>query len=467
MSKLQLRPYQIEIAEKAAEILHEHGLVYLAMECRTGKSFSAMQTAVNIGAKSVLFITTKKAIPSIETDYKRLKEDNPYIFSLKVTNYEDILAKQKAVEKAATAIVADKYPGIAVRSVRFQRELATEKIRQRELLAPYTTPDNIDVVIVDEAHKAGAFPRPSGTQQAIRNIARDKKVIFLSGTPTPESSSQMFHVLQISDRSPWAQYRTFYDWVRAGYVKPKEKMLNGYKITDYSDADFPHIKKDIDHLIISLTQQEAGFTTEIEEHTLYSDLLPSTHESLLQLRRNRVAKVYMQDGSTAEIIANTPADLLNKMHQLSGGTIIIEGNGYIVDESKAHDIARMFAGRHIAIFTCYQAEKELLIRTFPNWTDVPEVFNKDKEKTFICQIRSCREGVSLATADALVYYNPEYSYLSYEQGKQRAVTKDKKKASQVWFSVSNCGIERNILEAVREKQDFTLQWYYQNYGRYD
>ena len=63
-----LREYQQEISTQAADILHQHKLVYLAMEVRTGKTITAMEAARKYGATKILFVTKKKAISSIQVD---------------------------------------------------------------------------------------------------------------------------------------------------------------------------------------------------------------------------------------------------------------------------------------------------------------------------------------------------------------------------------------------------------------
>lgn len=78
---------------------------------------------------------------------------------------------------------------------------------------------------------------------------------------------------------------------------------------------------------------------------------------------------------------------------------------------------------------------------------------------FLGQVRSAREGVRLDTADALIFFNLEYSYLSYEQGKNRLSSKERIDPAQVYFVCSDCGIEQDILEAVHGKSDYTYSFY--------
>ena len=80
---MTLRDYQVRISDEAVEILKEHGLVYLAMEPRTGKTLTSIVTAYKVGAKDVLFVTKKKAINDILEQLDKLGYD----INVHVINY--------------------------------------------------------------------------------------------------------------------------------------------------------------------------------------------------------------------------------------------------------------------------------------------------------------------------------------------------------------------------------------------
>lgn len=384
------------------------GICYLSMECRTGKTATALAAATKYGAKRVLIITKLKAIASIEGDYKAMQPP----FELRVTNYE---SAHKASDYSA------------------------------------------DLVILDEAHSVGAFPKPSKRQQVCRQLAMGRAVMFLSGTPSPEGYSQLYHQMQVSDNSPWRAHSTFYKWARAGYVEIKQRMVNGRLLNDYSHADGGRIMAELSPFLLSYSQEQAGFEATIAEHDLQIQMGQRTAEAIHALQRDRV--IQLADGST--IVADTPASLLNKLHQLSGGTAIDEnGQSHIIDTSKAEAIQQRFAGRKIAIFYCYKAEGEMLRQLFDQNTDSPEIFQQaGAGMVFIDQVRRAREGTRLDTAEAIVFYSTEYSYLSYEQARQRGMSKERQQPAEVWYCVGSAGIDADILKAVRNKQDFTLAYY--------
>lgn len=408
---MKLRPYQEMISSEAARLLKDKGLCYLAMECRTGKTATALATAEKLGARLVLVLTKKKAIPSIEKDYNEMQPS----FTLMVTNYES----------------AHKCMG------------------------------GYDLVILDEAHSLGAFPRPSQRQQMAKKLAEGAAVLFLSGTPTPESYAQMYHQMQVAGAaSPWKMFPNFYKWARAGYVDVQQRMINGRPLNDYSHADEAKVMADIRPLMLTYTQEEAGFEADIMEHDVVVEMGEATAELFKDLRRHKVAT--LAGGET--VVGDTPAALLNKLHQISGGTVITEdGKAVPLDIGKVRYIMQRWWGRHIAIFYTYKAEGDMLRSYLGGMcTEVPEVFQADPSKVFVGQVRSAREGTRLDTAEALVFYSMEYSYLSYEQARQRAISKERKEQVPIFYLCSDFGLDGKILEAVRDKQDFTLSYYFKS-----
>ena len=97
---LQFRPYQQNIIEEGTRRLSRLRIIMLAMEVRTGKTLTSLGIADRMGITSVLFITKKKAISSIEHDYKLL---NPS-YALNVTNFE---AVHKVNDKEYDLIIVD------------------------------------------------------------------------------------------------------------------------------------------------------------------------------------------------------------------------------------------------------------------------------------------------------------------------------------------------------------------------
>lgn len=400
---VQFRNYQSDIIQKGSEILGRHGLLYLAMEVRTGKTLTSLGIADKIGSEDVLFITKKKAISSIVADFDALKPS----FTLCVINYESL----------------------------------------------HTINPNInwDLIICDEAHGMGAFPKPSGRAEAVRDLIRlnGSKVILLSGTPTPESYSQMYHQVYGIPNNPFSEYKNFYRFCDT-FVDVKQRKINGLFVKDYSGGLNTIIEK-MKPYTINYTQSEAGFMAETKEEILEVEMKESTYKLINKLKRDLVV-----EGKEEVILADTPVKLMMKVHQLCSGTVKFEsGNSMIIDLSKAEFIKEQFEGCKIGIFYKFKEEYNALKQVFGDeLTSELSVF-EDTHKNIALQIVSGREGISLRKAEYLVYYNIDFSATSYWQSKDRMTTKERLE-NQVYWVFAKGGIEHDIYKAVTKKKDYTI-----------
>ena len=408
---IELRSYQKEIIEEAYPKLLRLNLLYLSMEVRTGKTLTALSLANKFtNTKGVLFVTKKKAIKSIENDYALL---NPS-YKITVINYESL-----------------------------------HKIE-----------GDFDIIIIDEAHSVGTYPKPSKRYKDLKVIVSRyayTKLIMLSGTPSPESYSQLFWQFRLSDRfSPFNKYANFYKWAKV-FVDVQKKNLGYAIVNDYTQAYRDKIMEEIGKYFISYTQAEAGFNQKVNETVLEVKMKPKTYELVKRLKKDLVI-----EGKEEIVLADTSVKLQQKVHQLCSGTVKFEsGNSMITDNSKAKFIKDYFDTKKIAIFYIFKEEFNLLKESFPNWTDSPEDFNESDNLVFLGQIRSSREGVNLSSADALIYYNIEFSALSYIQGKDRMTSKERTKSNDVYFIFAKGGIEKHIYSKVSNKLDFTNKYFKQ------
>jgi hypothetical protein len=401
---MQLRDYQIAKSAEGLAVLKEYGLVYLSFEMRTGKTLTSLNIAKEGGFRRVLFITTKKAMGSVQSDYNNFQPG----FDLYLVNHE---------------------------------------------CAHTVMPEGFDLVIIDEAHRLGAFPKVPERAKAIKKLCAGLPVIFLSGSPTPESFSQLYHQLWISSVSPFREWPTFYKWANAGFVFVFQQRFSHGVVNNYSKANRSKIDEFTKHLFVSYTQEAAGFTQFVQEHVLKVKMKDSTYKVAATLRARRV---YVSSKSGKEVVADTEVKLMQKLHQIYSGSVITEdGEATCFDHSKAEFIRDRFQGQKIAIFYKFRAEFMMLQWVFKGMiTESPEEFNANTDLVFCSQIQSGREGTNLSSADALVFFNIDYSHVSYIQARARLQTMERQKACEMYWIFSEGGIEEKILERVREKKDY-------------
>ena len=397
------RPYQKDLINKGGQIFLKHSFLYLAMEVRTGKTLTAFGICNNlVRVRNVLFVTKKKAISSILHDYSLISHS----FNLEVINYESL-----------------------------------HKIPKKRW----------DVIIIDEAHSLGAFPKKNKRCKDLSALVTiyKSKVILLSGTPTPESYSQMYHQVCFIPGNPFDSFKNFYQFCRV-YVKVRQRKINSLFINDYSDGS-PQILEDMKPYTLSFTQKEAGFEVDTNEEILYVNIDNQVSTLIKRLTKDRVI-----EGKEEVVLADTPVKLMTKVHQMCSGTIKFEsGRSQVLDKTKAEYIKAKFKGKKIAIFYKFKAELKALKEVFEdNLCETLEEFNTTN-KNIALQIVSGREGISLSKAQALIYYNIDFSATSYWQSRDRMTTKSRL-YNKIYWVFAKGGIEDDIYKTVIKKKDYTL-----------
>ena len=409
-SKIKYRDYQKKIIVQGAEVVLLNRFLYLAMEVRTGKTLTSMGIAKLMNCEKVLFLTKKKAISSIENDYELLYPD----FELTVTNYESL--------------------------------------HKVEDVSSY------DMLILDEAHSMGAFPKPSKRAKQVRDIISKNNpyVILLSGTPTPESYSQMYHQVWGIKTNPFKEFTNFYKFSKK-FVNVKQRKINGMMMNDYKDGMIS-ILSDMNKYTISYTQKQAGFKVDTREHTLKVPMSELTYKLTARLKKDLVI-----EGKDETILGDTPVKLMMKLHQMFSGTVKFEsGKSTILDLTKAEFIHDNFGDAKVGIFYKFKEELKALKQVYGDQLCTELSTFESTDKSIALQIVSGREGISLRQAEALVYYNIDFSATSYWQSRDRMTTKERLE-SDVYWVFSEGGIEEDIYKAVSKKKDFTVNHFKQLY----
>jgi len=409
---MELRPYQVDISKSGCNILSKSYILCLAMEVRLGKTFTSLEICRLMGFRSILFLTKKKAISSIQSDANQILPGHDIV----VTNYESIHKVDRS---------------------------------------------DFQVIICDESHTMSAFPKPSLRAKQVRSLVMTcgyPKVILLSGTITPESYSQIYHQFWVHPMNPFKEFANFYRWSDI-YVNKFQKKINGLMVNDYSYGKENEIMSVVSPYIITYTQKQAGFSTEIEEEVLYVEMPDIVKNIYKKLERDLVV-----EGKEEAILADTPAKLMQKLHQLSGGTIKFEsGKSMVLSTFKAEFLKTQFATSKIGIFYKFKEELNALTQVFgDDLTTELDEFDSGNFKAIALQIVSGREGISLKNADYLVFYTIDFSAVSYWQARDRMTTINRLNNKIYWiFSVDS--IEDKIYKAVKSKKSYTLNVFKKDY----
>lgn len=400
----ELRDYQRTLLNDVRTVISKHKICILNAEVRTGKTHVALAVASDY--KNVLFITKKKAISSIEDDYKTAG----HTFNITIINYESL---------------------------------------HKVFNAPF------DLVICDESHNLATYPKPSKRIKAVKGLVTND-LLLLTGTLLPESNSQIFHQLWVSPHSPYKNCGNFYKWHKI-YGTPEIIYTSYGEAKGYSKVDYDKIKGVVEMLNVSFTQKEAGFTTKVNEHIVKVDMKPETIRIMNKLREDRVV-----EGKEETILADTGVKLMSKLQQMSSGTVKFEsGNAKTIDTTKVDYIHERWSGVKKAMFYFYKQELEMIKEKFGDevTTDLEE-FNTTDKSIALQQI-SGAEGINLSKADVLIFINFGFSNTKYVQAKDRLTTMTRK-VNDVYFIISNNGIDGNVYKALQNKKDYILQTFKQD-----
>jgi len=404
----KLRDYQDKNSDILLGMIKKHHIVAFVGEVRTGKTLTALATAQKLGCKKILFITKKKAMGSIQSDYDLMNPD----FELVLINYQSL-------HKVDTS--------------------------------------NLDMVVCDESHGFSSYPKPSLWARNVRDILVkniDAYTILLSGTFSPESYSQVYHQFWISPYSPFKKWGSFYKWAHE-FVDIKKKRVGDFFVNDYSHADEGKIDDFLKEHILSFTQKQSGFKSSVNETIHYVPRDLKTYKLICKLKKDHII-----EGKEDVIIADTGAKMQQKLHQMFSGTIKLDsGKRMVLNYDKANYINDMFKGQRIAIIYKFVAELEAIKSVFgSSITNDLKEFQDSDTLHFAGQVSSTKEGTNLSQADILVMYNIDFSATSYFQARARLSTQDRPETQVHWIFTKG-GLEDDIYKTVSKKKDYTLSYF--------
>lgn len=377
------RASQIELAEQALSLLREHAIAYLACEERTGKTLAAILVAEYASVTNVLVLTKKKALDGWFNTLKEFEHKKVFY----VTNYH----------QAA--------------KVNF-------------------TPD---LVILDEAHSyIAAYPKRSVMWNTVKAITKGKPILYLSATPNPQGYQQLYHQFALSDWSPWAQYKRFYDWFKV-YGNAYSLKINGEDIPQYDNIK-PEAYQEVKHLFITKTRAELGFVHEPEDVLHYVELCPEVKDIYNKLRNPKLRIAELEGHGL--LVADTSSKLRAYLHMLEGGVIKLDEKYIVLPFNEKVDYIKKTFGDTADMVIMYQyiAEGIKLRQQFKN--------------ALILQGTSYAEGVDLHKYKHLIIYSQDFSTGRHTQRRARQANMNRSEPIQVHFILVKGAISARVYQTV-------------------
>ena len=396
-------PHQEKSIAEVAEKLSQLGCVFVAGEMRTGKTLISLLATKHYN--NVLIITKKNAISGWLETIEATKLQNRTVI-----NYQSV----------------HKVEGI------------------------------FDCVILDESHtNISSFPQMSSTARKVFAVTKGADVVFLSGTPSPESFSQLYHQFAMShSKSPFAKYKDFYEWFDVFGVEQSFEVDDRI-VYNYKETRAKEVLEVIKPFIVTLTQAEADFASEIAVSAVYVDAEEALYEMMEDLKLFGSIAI-----SDMTIEAKTPLSKMQKIHQLSSGTLKTELGSFDISTHKVDWInSNCNNYKKVLVLTNYVQEVKLLLKYLPSSTNDLNEFQFGDAGYFVGNAKSYCEGTDFSYCDALVLYSLNFSSAVFQQSVQRLSHKLRKDNPTVFVLMTTNSIDDQVFRAVKSKEDFTSRYF--------
>jgi hypothetical protein len=396
-------PHQVDAIAEVESKLSQLGCVYVAGEMRTGKTLISLLATKHYN--NVLIVTKKNAMSGWNETIEATELSNRTII-----NYQSI-----------------------------------HKIE-----------GTFDCIILDESHtNISSFPQMATTAKKVFAMTKNSDVVFLSGTPSPESFAQLYHQFAMAhSKNPFARYKDFYEWFDTFGIEQSFE-INDRVVISYKQTKAVEVLEAIKPFIVTLTQHEADFASEVAIQAVYVDAEPMLYEMMKDLKTDSHIAI-----ADMEIVAKTPLSKMQKIHQLSSGTLKTELLSFDVSTHKVDWISsNCNSYKKVLILTNYIQEVKLLLKYLPNTTDDLNEFQFGSKKYFVGNAKSYCEGTDFSYCDVLVLYSLNFSSAVFQQSVQRLSHKLREDNPTVYVLMTANSIDELVFDSVNSKKDFTSRYY--------
>jgi len=398
MLRQKLREEQKPIFDKAESILNRYGMVYIAAEPRTGKSYIA---SALINKSRALICTVKSAMDGWKETADFMKIDAV------IVNYESL------------------------------HKVGTE---------------TFDYLIIDEAPKIAKYPTPSKARKELdRFVHPNIKLIWLSGTPSIETDAQMFYQLSLSPRHSFNQYykkgnsSAFNHWYWGGaYYSTRPDSLPGYglgtmKVVGYNKEaiDYAAVKNfshKFEPIVVRHYHIEEAMSPNM--NVVYIEAPTEVMDVYEEIKTNKCS---LKMG----ISPMKPAQIQSKLLQIASGTVITDDSQLFLNGFKADQVFKEHP--NAAVFYKFVADRDNLIRA-----------GFSEEQLF--QIDSKIMGLDLSHFNEQVIYSLTFSGMSFTQAVSRLCNVDRKDRPNVYVYLTKGTIEEDVYATVSKKRDYNSQF---------
>lgn len=497
----ELREYQKEPFKKMVYNLKKYNLSFLAGQMRTGKTLISLMTAKEMNYKTLAFITTKKNIKNVNSDVEKIIEFEK--IKIDVINLESA----HKLKNNYDCIIIDEshklgtYPKPSQRTLKIKALCGNKPIM---LLSGTPSPESFSQFYHQFwVSDFSPFEEPTFYKWAI-NYIKNKKIIdnytgkikveyiqkrigngrtannydlaikekilpvieHLMVTITKEDSGwKYFKPIEkiINVKTPEFLIDVFKKSLKNKLIQLDDKIL---KITDFAQLKSKMHQFASGHIIASYYLNSDLETIVSKPYFITNYLKPLIRNKCLYY--NKIKKEYFTYNFKPKFKNFSLCSKMEEILEFCKTIKTIEDleekfkltkNDYIiVSDYKVKYIKKNYKDKKIAVYYLFSSEKEMLINEFKEQiTEDHTEFEENENMIYISQFVSGREGVKLSTADILIFFNIEFSALSYMQTISRIEDFERETEPEIHFLCSETGLEEKIYNVVKNKEkDYTL-----------
>ena len=295
-------PSQIAVSKEAYPILSKYGLVYLAMEERTGKTLTSILLAEMTTRTRVLVLTKKKALMG---DFDKKAETAKEGWYGTFNKYGGV---------PCTRVNGHPYWGLP--SGTAFTVLNYHAIHKRQENGKYKLtikPSDYDLIILDEPHAyLAAYPKLGAIWKSTKRLTKGQPVILQGATPYAQGYQLLYNQLRLSDWSPFRGYKNFYEFF-ADYGIPT-LIKTDYGLQETYKKCKASVWTKCKHLFITYTRKELGFEHEPEDVLHYVELTQDTKDTYNDCMTKQL---FITD--EFEIMLDSSMKMRTTLHMIEGG----------------------------------------------------------------------------------------------------------------------------------------------------
>jgi hypothetical protein len=230
----------------------------------------------------------------------------------------------------------------------------------------------------------------------------------------------------------------------------------GYNWTPRPGAE-EAIYKRIADLTLTLRTSDYTDTADTVVEDVEVALPPTVRAQYKELERQLILAF-----PTGNVVASQAATLVNKLLQITGGTVYDENKGVIpVHDAKIEALKKLMK-RHpdenVLVFTNYVHERERVVKALGAVDaakfkgDIEDAWNSGKIKVLVADPRSLGHGLNLQVGGRIAaWYSPTYSRETYDQANARLARKGQDRVPLVYRLICSGTIDDAVIECLHER----------------